>query len=666
MSGGWRTWRVFGSWADRLEVLAPLVTYALMVVTGLTTSSLGLLRVRPADTSVPDQVGDALAIRSDEWLTATPIELATLANGSSMTSPLANGPDLIYQVSSGSPVESLFFTEGTLLRLGAWLPDEMLFAAFRAYPWLLLALFLPPLLRRLGANRPMSWLAVALCLLAPAAIWWSFIPIRILGLAAAGCYLLVLATDRVERRHHLLGIPLAVLAGMLLARQVTYYVPWSLTTGVPLILATGLFLVLDRERRRAALVAIGVGAACALLLLVGVFWENWAALHAELNTLYPGQRRSTGAAQLPFELFGAPGLFEIEGLEAPLGTNQSEASSAYLVSGLVALALWPAVRARVSTPEKGAMGALAGATVLFAAWSMFDWGPLGESVPLLSSLMPSRTAQTVGFPATLLMCLVVSAWARSSEAEAEAGPEAEAGTGPDARRVRRRRALQVAVVVGVVTAYAVSDLKNPWPGMPSWQVWTAVAVTTALMWAFVRHPRHWVPVVAAVVVSLLAFADANPLTFGLGDLRNSPAAERARGLRDVSIESRSRMVTDSMGANALLVANGVPMLSGYQVTGPVREQWEVLDPEGDYELVWNRGASYLLFAFDKPEGAAPEVIEEGFDVIRVHTDACWLAESPWRVERLVSEAGIASRCAKQVGTIAWNGTEQKVYRLRSS
>ena len=83
--------------------------------------------------------------------------------------------------------------------------------------------------------------------------------------------------------------------------------PWSVTIGVPLVLATGVFLVREQELRRPALLAIGAGALVSLVVLGGTFWENAAALTAELNTVYPGLRRTTGAALAPYQLFGAPG-----------------------------------------------------------------------------------------------------------------------------------------------------------------------------------------------------------------------------------------------------------------------------------------------------------------------------------------------------------------------
>lgn len=627
-----------------------------MVMTGVTTSSLSLLHVALHYSSA-NMIGQPLPIRSDEWLTETPIELATLAHGASMTSPLAHGPDLIYQVSSGSPLESILFLEGNLLRLGEWLPDAMLFAAFRAYPWLLLALFLPPLLRRFGANRPMSWLAVVLCFLAPSSVWWSFMPIRILGLTAAGCYFLILAKERFDRRHWTRGLVLAALSGLLLARLVTYYVPWCVVVGVPLVLATGLYLIYQRDGRRRALAAIGVGATVALILLIGLFWENWAALQAELSTVYPGQRRVTGRAVPPSWIFGGPGLFDLDSDPTLVGTNQSEITSAYLVCGLVALLLWPAVRHRIPGRAKAAVAGLAVPTAVFAAWIMFDWGPVGEHIPGLDVILPVRAAQTVGIPATILMCLVLSIWAREDAVTRESARA-------DARR-RRSRALSIAAVAAVVTGYSVGYLHALIPSLPAWQMWLATAATTALVWAFVRYPGHWAPVVLALVVSLAAYADANPITFGLGQIRTSHAADRARAFAASDLANGTVMVTDSTAANALLVANGVPLLSGYQVTGPVRKEWQVVDPTGQYEKSWDRGASYLLFAFDEPRGHAPVVENPHNDVIQVHTDPCWLASSPFHVSRIVSAVPVASRCVRRDGTFTWNGAKQHVYRLQA-
>lgn len=641
-------WRLRGTLADKVEVLLPLLGYLAMVISGATTSSLGMLRGREAALS---QWGDALGIRSDEWLTAAPLELATLANGSSMTSPLANGPDLIYQLSSGTFFETILFTEGNLLRLGPWLPDAMLFAAYRAFPWLLLALFLPPLLRRLGANRPMSWLAWLLCMLAPAALWWSFMPIRSLSFAAAGSYLLVLGTERLVRGQRWTGLALAAVAGVLLARLVSFYVPWSLTVGVPLVVATGVALVADARTRRSALWAVGAGAVVGLVVLVGTFWENWGALHAELNTVYPGLRRSTGEALAPWQLLGAPGLHDLVSHAELLQFNQSEVTSAYTITGVVAALVWPAAWPRLSRPERGAVLTLAGFCLVFVAWTTMSWGSFGESIPGLAQLMPIRTSQTMGFPMTVLMVLLLSGAARTPHgAGAPASPA-------------RRRALVAFGVTALLTGYAASGLATVLPDFSALAAWGVAVVTGLLVALVVWRPHDALPVALVALVLVPLALRVNPVLFGLGDVRTSPGADVARKLRTTLEAKDGLAVTDSMAVNALMVANGVPLLSGYQVTGPVRDTWLEIDPDAEYEGVWNRGASYLMFSFDRPVGAEPEVIEANPDIILVSTDPCWLASSDFGVSRAVTSAPLESRCAKRVGRFTFNGVDQFVYAL---
>ena len=83
-----RTWRILGIWPDRLEVLLPLLAYAVIALASLSTSSLGLLSVGGGGDGA-EQWGSSLPIRSDEWLTQAPIDLSVLAHGTS-TAPSAS------------------------------------------------------------------------------------------------------------------------------------------------------------------------------------------------------------------------------------------------------------------------------------------------------------------------------------------------------------------------------------------------------------------------------------------------------------------------------------------------------------------------------------------------------------------------------------------------
>lgn len=639
--------RLRGSLADRLEVLVPLLAYVLVVLTRASTSSLGVEHLRQ-DPSRPlgTTWGEANPVRSDEWLTQTPIELAVLARGHSSHSPLAESADVIFQLSSGQPVESVFFFETTLLRLGPWLPDAMLFAAWRALPLLVLALTLPPLLRRLGATRPLSWLGYALVVLAPTSLWWSFTPVRILMFASLGGFLLLAARDRwrpgAPRRDVVTGVALAAVAGLVLARLGTYYVPWSLTVGLPLVVAVAAHLLWSAPRRQGLLV-LGVGGTTGAVLLALVFRENADALAAAFDTVYPGQRRSSGQAMPPYHLLGAPGLVAMRDGVGPVVANSSEIASAFLLCGLWAAMLAPRLRAGALPAQRAALWALGGATVLWLVWSTVSWGTFGEHLPLLNLVPGPRAAQTVGYPASLALCVVLSRVAPTG----------------------LRGALPVATACALATAYGVSSLQQALPGIGLATIAVCALVVGALVLVTTVW-RSW-PAVAAIAVALLASGSfVNPVTFGLGDLRESRAAGASRVLADKARAEGTFVAADNPFVSALLVANGVPSLTGYQSSGPDEDTWRLLDPEGRHEEQWNRGASFLRMSFGVRPGDDTTMANPNPDIIEVGLDPCGV-DPRLALGRVVSGAAeLPFPCLTRESSFLWGGTRQYVYAVDAS
>jgi len=632
--------RILGSWADRLEIILPLLGYAIVSLLGATTSSIGIALLRGQHPKGL-MLGSALPIRSDEFLTAAPIELGVLAHGKPVFPPLAHGPDLIYQTTSGGFFESILFLEGTLLRLGPWLPDAMLFAAFRALPLLLVALFLPPLLRRFGASRSLSWLGVVLTVFAPAALWWSFMPIRVLAFAVTGSYLLILARDRLQRRSWWLGILWAVVAGGAIARLGTYYVPWGLTIGISLVAATAVYLLASGPGWKIGLGTLALGASASIVLFAGTLFDNRGDLLAELSTVNPGLRRSGGQALRPGELFSAPGFPWVRWLDDPLTSNKSELSTAFTFTALWALLLWLHRRPNLPRPQVWVTGALAGFTLLWSSWAMINWGSFGKAIPVLSIVMPVRAAQTVGFISALLLCLVLSQL-------------------PAQRRWRL--ATLAALGCGLLTAYGVSDLHRAFPELHAPKVWISAVVVVGLVWALTRWPEHWAPTAAVAVLLGLLAVTVNPMILGLGDLRASEPAAQVRRLAQAARNNGGLVATDDPNVSALLAANGVPTLTGSQVTGPVPGKWELLDPDKIYEEQWNRGASYIrmAFAFGAP---TPTISNPGNDIILITADPCRLPEQ-LRLSFILSAVPQTNRCLVPRSEFEWGGQVISVYKVK--
>ncbi len=629
-------------WAGRLGVVVPVLVYLVIVLTGASTSSLGIDELRE-DPSAPlgSAWGEPRAIRSDEYLTLTTHELSVLAVGRSTHSPLAEGPDMTFQVSSGQVFETILFGEYNLLRLGPHLPDVQLFAAVRAFPVLVLALALPPLLRRWGATTPLSWLGFGLVLLAPTTAWWSLTPVRILAHASLGCLLLVLAQEQWQRHRtrgrRLLAGLLAAVGGIVLGRFATYYVPWYLTLGLPLVLATAAYLLREAPRR-AGLVVLGIGAVAGGVVLGGTMVENLPAIRATLDTVYPGLRRLSGAAVSPASLWGAPGLAPMQDGALPTVLNPSELASAYLFCGVWALWLLRRGLPGVAPARRAAVWTLAGANAVWLLWCTTAWGAFGQHVPILNRVDPLRAAQTVGYGAAMVLVLALSL----------AGP------------LTRRQAIAPAVLCAGITLVGLLDVHAVLPALTGAQVLVVTVLLGAGVWAVTVRPSGAVVLLACLLL-VLPVAQVNPVTFGLGDLRASDAATSARALASRARAADRVVAAESRDTSAMLVANGVPSLTGWQISGPDVDAWEALDPGDAQEEAWNRGASYITMTFTKSGG--PAVISAPYtDVISVEANPCTLPEE-LRVGWVVATTERDNSCLRLVREFTWGGAPQYLYAV---
>ena len=553
--------------------------------------------------------------------------------------PLSTLPDLIWQIPS-NVAESVVFWDGDLLRLGSVLPQQMLFAAWWWLPTLLLLLCMPPLLMRLGSTRELAWLAAVVTVAAPASAWWSLWPVRVLGFAVAGCLAMLVAADRLGERRFARAALLGAMAGVLFSRLPTFYVPWSLTTGVPLVLATTGLLVW-KPRGRWPVVGLCGGVLLGAVLLWGLMLlVDSSAVHAELNTVYPGLRRSTGALLGSDLLFGAPVLGYLQTGHVPLGTNQSELSSAYTFVAAWAGLLWLAVKRPRWDRSAVPVVVLAVSCGVLLIWCMVNLGSFGEHLPLLNRIVPARAAETVGYPAFILLTLVL---------------------GRTESRVPVRVAVAIAAVCGLLAAYGGSGVQSVLPSMQTHYIVLASAIVALAVFAVTRWPRSpWVAAVVGVVV-VAQVIKVNPLTFGLGDLRGSSAAQRAVEFRSQAIRDGSYWVTDNEYTDALMLANGVPLLSGHQVTGPVTSEWLKLDPGHRYKTEWNRGASYLYFNWTSSQ--TPVITNPTPDTVEVSVDPCALASRGFKLAGVVSTVALNRPCLVRQYPFTFSGTTNYVYTL---
>jgi len=627
-------------WARRAVFIVPVVLYLLLVLLGLTNSSIGVSGLRE-DPSHPVgvQIGQSQAVRSDEYTTESPIWLGEIArDGQSALNPLTVSNDFFAQLPSG-PASSIVFLDGTLL--SASLPDAMLFAAKWWLPTLLLFLGLPVWFRQITGQLRWGYLAAVLVFVAPASMWWSGRPVNTLGFVAAGCALAIFGARAIGKHRWWQAAAAIVVAGILLARLPTYYQPLAIVIGVPVIVATGVYLMAQPWARRTRAIALGAISLSALAWTGAIFWESREAVAAGLSTVYPGDRQSTGEALEIGRVLGATNLGWLESVGRTGATFETELATSFNVLFAVVVLLFIASRWRGGVMQAAAFIPMVAFTAFWLSWCTIDWGSLGAGIPIVNRVPNFRAAQGAGFLATIVFCLFMAQW-----------------------RPPRRLAvpLVAAAAAGLLSGYAGSSLRLHFlPDLTTVMIWTSAIITGLVVFLLAWKPTKWYSlVVAGAAAAAMTFA-VSPVLFGVGDLRTSATAEKFLAWGAASRDESTVWASDSGFVDALMLSTATPSLSSRQQIGPNAEAWERLDPTREHEHMWNRGGLHIQFAWSDSE--ALEWQQPSPDILTIVGSPCAVAERLPELQHISSTRALNVPCATLIDTVSWSGIEHYVYEV---
>lgn len=628
---------------DRAARLGTVLVFVVLVLFGITTSSIGIsdLRQDPAD-PLGWQFGKSRPIRSDEIHAFSAIVLSILAtHGAPSLSPLAARADLVHRFPTDGFFEQFVFFDSTLLRAAAVIPEHMLFAAHWWLPSLILLLAMPTWFHQLGRSRRYGWFAAILIVLSPSNAWWSLQPVALIAYTLGGCALMIAAYQRFQRGQRFAPAALAAGGGILIAGLPTFYAPWSLLLGLPVLIASTAWILLQRSGWAPRLKAVLITGGTAVVFGAGTLFENREGLQALFSTVYPGSRRAEADPQPFGRLFGAPALGPLQYFE-PVGVNASELSSSFTVFFVWILVLLLAAQWRPGFRDNIAEWTFGSWSALWIIWISLDLGPMSQKFPLLNLVTPPRAAQVVGVLAVILVSLLLSRWSP-----------------PASWRVP----LLAGAACALVTGYAASLLKAAdLPELPDAQILLVPLAVGVAVAAITKYPQRLWPLGLCVVLAALPVARANPVLVGLGDLRASDAAKAVAGQAPAARADGKLWAADSPALNTLLLSNGMPSLSGLQRSGPDAAAWQKLDPESAYANKWNRGGGYIFFSWAPGQPTTYETND--FDAVGVTIDPCVLKGSWQNLDRIVSSRPLDAACLTLDSELRWEGKPAYIYTVR--
>ncbi len=631
-----RTWHAF------IGTLA-----LLFVLGGVTTSSLSSDTLRVDFDHAPTGLvaGGPDASRTDEFLRTTPWALGIAARGDdSFRTPLGQDQVALATRGTGGPVTTVLYPETGALRLGGRALRAQTFAFAWWLPTVLVLLLLPVWFRQLGAGPSIGIPLTVIVFAAPVSIWWSWGVLNVLGWAVAGSVAAYAAVAALRAGRRWWYVALLTLAAVLsFARLGLAYQPWSIPLAVACVLPTLVAVMSIRVRRgRATLLAVAIAGAAGALL-VGFLLENRAALDVISETVYPGTRRFAGALVDIGQLFSAPHLWTLQTNPALVGTNSSEIATAFTVLALAALVLVPSIDWRNQTVERRALIASFVAFAVIGSWCLVAWPTWAERVFPFNVVAPTRIAQIIGIPATLLFGLALAA--RRSAPLGGSRPVAAS----------------VGAIVLVASLAGGSALRQgPIPSFATeWIALGSIGAAMLVAVAVLRAERTWA-LVPLAAVAFLATATVNPIQVGLGDLGSGPAAAAVRVGDDQDV-----WASDDLATDALLMASGDTSLSGQLWVGPNEDAWHVLDPKDRARDTWNRAASFVAFGWGLP-GTGTKIDLASLDAVRVIADPCDEKLTELDLRWIVSGVELEeARCLTLHDEFEFGGKHRYLYERRA-
>ena len=587
---------------------AMLASFALLVSTGLTGSSLGLLLQPPAVTSppMPAWAGTAQAVRSDEWRVITPLALAQVAHTPRW--PVVNrnlgedGQNMLAIGMAGVPVAHLSalakpatwgFFAFDLPRALAWYWWLPIFGSLGALGWLLHRLM------------RLDWRAAAALgaagTLAPYSVGFSHWPAYLCLFAALG----LVAFERLLHNRRP-GPALAwglLLGGASAGYALVLYPAWQVSVATlcaPLALAWAW-----RERAHwrwgwpqsaGALVALATVA-----VLLGSWWLDVRETVAVIQgTVYPGQRATEAGGDIDrwFLMKGWLNPLTLY-LDEPMVRSEAASCQFLWLAPFAALG-WRTLQTR----RVDAVAACVAAFALFALGFQFVGFPAWLARATGWGVVTSyRLDLALGLAQLLLL-----AWWLALLRDAASAP------------LPRAAVTAVLGASALLAAWEVArmplDISSPLPS--GWlMLAAAAAICAAGLWLRGRQGAFLALYVGWTLAAVLPF---HPLVPAPGRIELA-APLQAAGLTQGEGESpRHRTaVVDAHSWITALPAAGVPVVNSV-FYAPQTSLWQRLDPHGERRLAYNRFQHLLLELGPQPPGRTFTLVAPRLDAVRVTLD----------------------------------------------
>lgn len=637
---------------------ALLVTFVFGVLVGFgVTTSHSSVFTGDASEKSHTLSGAARHVRSDEFLRGTPEAVAKLRGVKSETKTpfdVANHKsDLGNKSNSYKKILELISPpeDRIVPVLQKILPLEQSFALNWWWSVYLCFLALPAWFALLGGSIRGGALTAIALLFVTSSAWWSYYPARGIGGGAIGCTYILLALKVLATKFpssvRYFGASCLVIFGAISLVGLAQYPPW----GFP-VLAVSLSITISHYIRgnRLTLPASHALFVCGLGVIVAA--TQWLANKTQytvtLNTVYPGKRRSSGGSGGgPFLGGSISWLLQTNFARTRdyMDPEKSYGPTILFVPYLALISMYWQHRKEF----RQLYGAVAASVffVIFALWSQAEWPASLLHFNPLVLVTPARVSQILGALVILLLGHALSTFAKSSKADEDT------------------RLLSLFVALGIII-FSIRDVEwlrtTYFIGAPPWKSFISVLGSALLGGLLVSRVRSQVKLIVLASACVATSIFVNPITVGLGPLSHSHAVTTLQELSRT--DQTRRWATTGFYEDALMVASGVPQMTGQQNYGPDYKTWELLDPQRNFESSWNRAQAYINFQWDV--GKEVNIWNPSPDVIQVVLDPCEPRLDRLQLGWIITPNQISSSCAILVKAVKWMSADLFIYQRQKT
>lgn len=566
-------------------------------------------------------VGTSRPIRSDEWLVHTPYYMSQTYNSFNKTSNMMSlgGQDMI--VGYNAPVLDITllakpFTWGYVL-----LGNERGLSWYWCSKVILMLLVSFELCMIVSKkNKKVSLLGALLITFSPLIQWW-FVPhaadVFFWGMAVLVlAYNFFVAPKKLYKEIFTILAPLAVITFV-----IALFPSLQLPVGLMIIALLIAFLLRDKElitfKKKDIWRIVGMG-----LFVLGVvgytILTSKDAIMTLYNTVYPGKRVSLGDGNGLNSLFTGLTVFTLPYKNVTF-LNNCEVST-FIHFAPLFLMLYPWIRRKMKKDSNIIVGdVMVGCLIVMAVFMLVGFPELLAKITFFSYI--NRMDLAYGF-----MAVLFTVWGMSMIWKKEIVS-------------KKQILISLAVYVGLNVCF-VGERELGY--LEWWQYGVIIAGLAVLSYLMLSSYKK-VFIIGMISLVCISSVTINPIARGVGALFDHPLEQKMNEIAENDKDSFWLAINDRKLAS-IGVANGARMLNMVNFY-PDFQKWEIVDPDGKSEYIYNRYAHINVVLSDEKtiikEGATADV----FDVELSCDDA-----AKWSVKYLVS-AGEIGACKKDYDVI---------------